>query len=156
MCDEQTSRNEPPPASGDPSIGQSGGENSEVFRKIAGAICAGAPADRVLPEPPSAREHLIGNEQSRIRDLIAAGAVVHMSDVALEDLHILSNRTSEHEVRQSDDGLRVIKRTWAGVYGQVPFWESGTLSRRAAIPSEYLIRQALQTKRSEAKYDSKE
>jgi hypothetical protein len=75
---------------------------------------------------------------------MAAGKLKRVDDAALEPLQILSNRTSEHEVRQTGDGLRVVKRTWAGVYGQVPVWEGNTLSRHAATPSEYLIRQALQ------------
>ena len=153
---EQTGQ--PGPSSSAPghsSIGQAGGENAEILRKIARAIRAGAPSDEILPEPAPAREHLIGNEQSRIRDLMAAGAVVSVEDAALEPLQILSNRTSEHEVRQTGDGLRVIKRTWAGVYGQVPVWEGNTLLRHPATPSEYLIRQALQNETfgSEIRFD---
>jgi len=142
---EEAGQSDPSSAASDhSSIDQAGREDAEILRKIAGSVRAGAPSDGILPEPAPTREHLIGNEQSRILDLMAAGAVRSVEDAALEPLQILSNRTSEHEVRQTVDGLRVIKRTWAGVYGQVPVWEGNTLSRHPATPSEYLIRQALQ------------
>lgn len=41
-------------------------------------------------------------------------------------------------------GKRVIKRTLAGYYGQIPVWREGKLERAVASPSEYLDRQALQ------------
>jgi len=62
----------------------------------------------------------------------------------IDSLVLVSNSTSEHEVhyRQSDN--RAVKRTWSGVYGQVPFPNKGRLDRSNASPSEYLVRQALQ------------
>lgn len=56
----------------------------------------------------------------------------------------MSNATSEHEVWQSSDGESVMKRTWAGFYGQVPSPESGKLGRKTATPADYLRRMALQ------------
>lgn len=144
MCHEQTGPNDPAAPSDHSPIGQAGGKNAEIFRKIAGAVRVGSPSDAILPEPAPAREHLIGSEQARIRDLMAAGAVRRIDDDTLEPLQTLSNQTSEHEVWQTEDGIRVIKRTWAGVYGQVPAWLGETLARHPATPSEYLIRQALQ------------
>jgi hypothetical protein len=61
----------------------------------------------------------------------------------VDRLPLVSNHTSEHEVfyRQHDD--RAIKRTWPGVYGQIPVPLNGSLDRRNATPSEYLSRMAL-------------
>jgi len=62
---------------------------------------------------------------------------------SLDSLPLISNSTSEHEVfyRIQDD--RAVKRTWPGVYGQIPAPENGGLGRRNATPSEYLRRMAL-------------
>ena len=62
---------------------------------------------------------------------------------ALDSLPLVSNSTSEHEVfyRFQDD--RVVKRTWPGVYGQIPVPADGGLGRRNATASEYLRRMAL-------------
>jgi hypothetical protein len=62
----------------------------------------------------------------------------------LERNPLLSNDTSEHEVRIPFSGKRVIKKTLAGYYGQIPVWRDGKLERVVATPSEYLERQALQ------------
>lgn len=61
-----------------------------------------------------------------------------------DDFDLVSDSTSEHQVflRQADS--RVVKRTLAGVYGQIPVPNSGKLDRRNARPSEYLKRMALQ------------
>jgi hypothetical protein len=61
----------------------------------------------------------------------------------VDRLPLVSNHTSEHEVfyRQHDD--RAIKRTWPGVYGQIPIPLNGLLDRRNATPSEYFLRMAL-------------
>lgn len=63
----------------------------------------------------------------------------------VDSLPIISNSTSEHEVRFRESDLRVVKRTWPGVYGQIPVPKNGNLDRANATPSEYLQRQALQT-----------
>lgn len=59
-------------------------------------------------------------------------------------MRLLSNSTSEHEVRGEAKDGRVLKRTWPGFYGQIPEWRGGKLDRRSAMPSEYLERMALQ------------
>lgn len=63
---------------------------------------------------------------------------------AFEECDLISNSTSEHEVRYHKDQNRAWKRTWAGFYGQVPFPDQGRLGRRNATPSEYMTRMALQ------------
>lgn len=65
-------------------------------------------------------------------------------DSALDRLDTVSNSTSEHEVFYRPDDARAVKRTWAGVYGQIPYASEGKLDRRNASPSEYLRRMALQ------------
>ena len=64
-------------------------------------------------------------------------------DSALDRLDTVSNSTSEHEVFYRPDDARAVKRTWAGVYGQIPCAADGKLDRRNASPSEYLRRMAL-------------
>jgi hypothetical protein len=61
----------------------------------------------------------------------------------VDSLPRVSNHTSEHEVfyRKHDD--RAVKRTWPGIYGQIPMAINGGLDRRNATPSEYLTRMAL-------------
>ncbi|MCE0521993.1 MAG: hypothetical protein LV480_03685 [Methylacidiphilales bacterium] len=59
-------------------------------------------------------------------------------------LEVVSECTSEHKVFYRADDNRAIKRTWAGVYGQIPTVQDCALSRRNALPSEYLRRMALQ------------
>jgi hypothetical protein len=63
---------------------------------------------------------------------------------AFDGLEVVSDCTSEHKVFYRADDNRAVKRTWAGVYGQIPWPQNGALSRRNASPSEYLRRMALQ------------
>ncbi len=56
---------------------------------------------------------------------------------------MVSNSTSEHEVFYRSEDARAVKRTWAGVFGQIPCLDGGKLDRRNAAPSEYLRRMAL-------------
>ena len=56
----------------------------------------------------------------------------------------ISNSTSEHEVWFDETRERAVKRTWAGVYGQIPFAQNGKVGRRNATLPEYLHRMALQ------------
>lgn len=65
-------------------------------------------------------------------------------DHYFHELGVISDSTSEHKVyfRQSD--RRAVKKTWAGVYGQVPVPKDGKLERTNASPVEYLLRMSLQ------------
>ena len=57
----------------------------------------------------------------------------------------ISNETSEHEVWSFGSGGRAVKRTWPGVFGQVPvFWQGKILMKNASLP-EYLRRMTLQS-----------
>ncbi len=64
-------------------------------------------------------------------------------EVSFRELVPISNHTSEHEVFYRAADSRAIKRTWPGVYGQIPVAVAGKLDRRNATPSEYLTRMAL-------------
>jgi len=87
-------------------------------------------------------------ESSRIRETESLGGWIR-SDARLIDtksidsLQLVSNCTSEHEVFYRPEDNRALKRTWPGVFGQIPIPLRGRLERANASPSEYLIRQAL-------------
>jgi len=46
------------------------------------------------------------------------GALIPAADI--DALPLVSNSTSEHEVHLRESDGRVVKRTWAGFYGQIP------------------------------------
>ncbi len=82
-------------------------------------------------------------EQERAKEWgLAKGRLI--AESALESLGILSNSTSEHEVRGRPADGCVVKKTWPGFYGQVPVWRGGRIERAPALPSQYLDRQLLQ------------
>ena len=115
------------------------GENAAAFRAAARFVRGGQGADRRDAQRPERRER----EQARIAEwALAEGRLIHDAD--LEAIPILSNSTSEHEVRYPTPGGRVVKKTWPGFYGQIPVWREGRVEREGALPSEYLDRQALQ------------
>jgi|GEM_PF-1269087 len=62
----------------------------------------------------------------------------------IDSLPLISNSTSEHEVHYRESDNRAVKRTWPGVYGQIPVPKNGKLDRANATPAEYLMRQGLQ------------
>ena len=66
-----------------------------------------------------------------------------MDDGVLDALPLISNSTSEHEVRARPGDQRVVKKTWPGFFGQVPVWRAGKIERVSATPSQYLERQRL-------------
>ena len=115
------------------------GENAAAFRAAARFVRGGQGADGRDAQGPERRER----EQARIAEwALAQGRLIHDGD--LESVPILSNSTSEHEVRYPTPGGRVLKKTWPGFYGQIPVWREGRVEREGALPSEYLDRQALQ------------
>jgi hypothetical protein len=106
-----------------------------AFERTAQAV---AGRDRACSGDPASFGIEIGNLESWARE---TGTLIPCDEV--DRLPLVSNHTSEHEVfyRQHDD--RAIKRTWPGVYGQIPIPLNGSLDRRNATPSEYLLRMAL-------------
>jgi hypothetical protein len=62
----------------------------------------------------------------------------------IEALPLVSNHTSEHEVRFRESDNRAVKTTWPGVYGQIPAVVNGRVEKVNATPSEYMRRQGLQ------------
>lgn len=69
------------------------------------------------------------------------GTLIPETEVGSLDL--ISNSTSEHEVFYRPLDSRAVKRTWPGIYGQIPTAANGQLDRRNATPSEYFNRMAL-------------
>lgn len=84
-----------------------------------------------------------GVETASLADWAASHGFLIAPDV-FETADLVSNSTSEHEVRYRKDQNRAWKRTWAGFYGQIPCPENGRLERRNATPEEYLFRMGLQ------------
>lgn len=62
----------------------------------------------------------------------------------IEALPLVSNHTSEHEVRFRVSDNRAVKTTWPGVYGQIPVVINGRVEKVNATPAEYMRRQGLQ------------
>ena len=129
----------PPAATGDSGVPGAAREDASLLEA----------ALRVLRESESPdRRGVAGarglrDEQDRLAEWARLQGCL-IPDGTLEALPVLSNRTSEHEVRlRSEDG-RVVKRTWPGFYGQVPEWRGGEVDRVSATPAQYLARQRLQ------------
>jgi hypothetical protein len=88
-------------------------------------------------------------ESSRIRSTEALdGWIRRQSRItdakSIDSFQIVSNCTSEHEVFHRPEDNRALKRTWPGVFGQIPVHHNGCLVRANASPLEYLMRQARQ------------
>ena len=114
-------------------------ENAAAFRAAARFLRGGEGADGPGAQGPERRER----EQARVAEwALAQGRLIHDGD--LEAIPLLSNSTSEHEVRYPSSDGRAVKKTWPGFYGQIPVWREGRIEREAALPAEYLDRQALQ------------
>jgi hypothetical protein len=134
-------KDEPTPdePEGDSSASDPASEDATTFKEAARLVCHGKGSDR-----RGSADDVRESEQQQIIELLAAGKFTKVTDEEFESLLLLSNKTSEHEVRRRESDGRVIKRTWAGTFGQIPCLSEGRLGRRTALPSEYLHRQALQ------------
>jgi hypothetical protein len=85
---------------------------------------------------------------SRIRETESLGRWIAgdkrlIAPESIDSLSLVSNSTSEHEVFYRPLDNRAVKRTWPGIYGQIPVPSNGRLDRANASPSQYLLRQAL-------------
>lgn len=60
-----------------------------------------------------------------------------------DSLKLVSADTSEHQVFYRVEDSRAVKRTLAGVYGQIPAFFDNKIQAQNAKPSEYLTRMAL-------------
>lgn len=133
----EKARSKTPP--GDPGPAGVARENAAAFRAAARFLRGDEGADRHGAQGPERRER----EQARIAEwALAQGRLIHDSD--LDAVPLISNSTSEHEVRGRPTDQRVLKKTWPGFFGQIPVWREGRVEREPALPSEYLDRQALQ------------
>ncbi|MFM2199007.1 MAG: hypothetical protein RLZZ505_2439 [Verrucomicrobiota bacterium] len=111
------------------------GHQRRAFEDAAQAVAGG---ESPRPGDPTPFGSEIRNLEEWAR---REGALIPDSD--LDRLETVSNSTSEHEVFYRPADSRAVKRTWAGVYGQIPCVAEGRLDRRNASPSEYLRRMAL-------------
>jgi hypothetical protein len=124
---------------GDPGSGGAGGEDAAAFRTAAAFVGRDESASARIASPEERRR----KEQDRLVEWAeASGRVVASGE--FESLSLISNSTSEHEVRRGPIPTCVWKRTWPGFYGQIPEWRGAKLERRSATPAEYLERMALQ------------
>ena len=141
---EETEPREPDassyPASRDPAATQGvHGSNQGGFQEAWDYLRAGVGSSSELDSASS-------SERERQQIALAAwarqtGRVV--ADQIIAVLPVVSNSTSEHEVRYRASDERAVKITWPGFYGQVPVIRDGTLQRTAASPAQYLSRMML-------------
>ena len=142
----------PPPTSNDPidsssfneqlpereresSIKEACRDQQRAFEHAAQTIACGEGSGS--GDPASFRVEIGNLEEWAHRE----GTLIPESEV--DALDRVSNSTSEHEVFYRTEDSRAVKRTWPGVYGQIPTLANGKLDRRNATPSEYLNRMAL-------------
>lgn len=120
----------------EPAIPETDGDQQRAFEHAAEAIAFG--------ESPGAGDPAsFGVEIRNLEEWARHKGALILED-AVASLALVSNSTSEHEVFYRPEDSRAVKRTWAGVYGQIPVVANGRLDRRNATPSEYLKRMALQ------------
>jgi hypothetical protein len=125
----------PPDHESKATLSQNHRDQQRAFQRAAEEIDGGA--SQGAGDPASFGSE-IGNLEVWARE---KGTLI--PDTALDLLPVVSNSTSEHEVFYWIEDDRAVKRTWPGVYGQIPTPSGGTLDRRNASPSEYLRRMAL-------------
>lgn len=137
MCN---ANDEPPSPPGDRSTKRFESENAAPFAAAACFIRESQGADTGSASHGDRQQA----EQREVIRFVEAGHTRRVADAELEQWPVLSDKTSEHKVFLPVLGLRVIKVTWPGFYGQIPVFRDGKLDRANACPSEYLERQALQ------------
>lgn len=113
-------------------------------RRYCGPEGLGEDAARALEQGARAGEGLGGVEEESILKLWAEEAGCLITEDSWAAHRLITNHTSEHEVRYRLDDHRAVKRTWPGMFGFIPKRVQGTWTHQAALPSEYLHRQALQ------------
>lgn len=118
------------------SLGKAQANPSRAFHEALEAALGGA--------GPGAGEGASGGSQAGNVARWARDRGALIPDSTVDDLPLVSNSTSEHEVHFRSTDNRAVKRTWAGFHGQVPSPDNGKLGRRNATPAEYLHRMILQ------------
>lgn len=113
-------------------------------RRHRGPEGIGDQAARALGESVAAGESIGGVEEEAFLKQWFPGHGRLFPEDDWESFPVLSQSTSEHEVRYRKEGHRVIKRTWPGTFGNVPHLKDGQWMPAPATPSEYLLRMALQ------------
>ena len=142
----------PPPSPNDP-IDSSSSEEQIPGRERESAIEEARRSQQQAFE--LADQAIVGGESASSGDSASFGVEIRnleewargegtlIPETEVDSLDLVSNSTSEHEVFFRIADSRAVKRTWPGVYGQIPVAVDGQLERRNATPSEYLNRMAL-------------
>lgn len=133
--DSSSSEPQVPGRERESSIQETRRNQQQAFREAAEAIVGG---EGTSPSDPASFGVEIGNLEKWAR---SQGTLIPETEV--DSLDLISNSTSEHEVFLRIADSRAVKRTWPGVYGQIPTAANGQLDRRNATPAEYLNRMAL-------------
>jgi hypothetical protein len=94
---------------------------------------------------PAASRGQLEAQQVRVAQALATDAGTLIPEAEFSRHILVSDSTSEHQVRRRESDGRAVKRTNPGFFGQVPFITAeGSIDRRTALPAEYLDRTALQ------------
>jgi Serine/Threonine/Tyrosine Kinase found in polyvalent proteins len=133
--DKTTNSGKYDPRESDSSIPPAPSAQQSAFEQAAQAIVRGV---GTRPSDPAS----FGSEVRNLEEWARVQKILIEED-RFDPLSVISNHTSEHEVFLDIGERRAIKRTWPGVYGQIPSANAGKLDRRNATPTEYLSRMAL-------------
>lgn len=125
-----------PGSENESSVQEASRDQQRAFEHAAQAVAGG---DRPCASDPAS----FGVEIRNLEDWASCEGTL-IPEAIVSALALVSNSTSEHEVFYRPEDARAVKRTWAGVYGQIPVPCNGLLDRRNASPSEYLRRMACQ------------
>jgi hypothetical protein len=118
-----------------PAVGEAPCHQQSAFEEAAAAIVCGK-------SEGASQTASFGIEVTNLENWAKQNQKLIPEEV-VERLQPVSNSTSEHEVFLRTEDGRAVKRTWAGIYGQIPCVGVNNLDRRNATPSEYLSRMAL-------------
>ena len=118
--------------------------NATTPRRYRGPEGLGEDAARSLEQSSRTGESLGGVEEEAVLKQWAEESGCLITDNQWAEHQLISNSTSEHEVRYRIGDHRALKRTWPGTFGFVPKMVNGIWSAKNALPSEYLHRQSLQ------------
>jgi len=118
--------------------------NASTPRRYRGPEGLGEDAARSLEQGSRSGESLGGVEEEAILRQWAEESGCLITELDWADHRLISDSTSEHEVRYRIGDHRAMKRTWPGTFGFVPKKVKGKWIHQNALPSEYLHRQSLQ------------
>lgn len=113
-------------------------------RRYCGPEGLGSEAARALEQGALSGQGIGGMAESSILEQWAEENRCVIPDDIWDGYRLITNHTSEHEVRYRVEDHRAVKRTWPGTFGFIPRRLDGRWVSQPATPREYLFRQALQ------------